>query len=255
MNGLAPTLVLLAAAAVLPARPSPAVARIRALDADRDDRPSRPRVPFARLRGGAAASALGGGAAFAGAAHLAFGARLPILPTLAGLLAGGAAGLVVSNAAASRHSRRRDSALVESVSALAADLRAGQQPRGAVAAMRVGPAPGGGQSAAVAAVWAVSERSGAPAAAVLDRVEQDLRAREHQHREVAAQLAGARSTAALLAVLPVLGIGLGAAMGARPLDVLFGTPAGQVALVVGTGLDALGVLWTLRIITAAGGER
>ena len=46
-----------------------------------------------------------------------------------------------------------------------------------------------------------SERSGAPAAAVLDRVEQDLRTKARQRREVTAQLAGARSTAALLAAL------------------------------------------------------
>ena len=107
----------------------------------------------------------------------------------------------------------------------------------------------------MAAVWTVSERSGAPAAAVLDRVEQDLRTAERQRREVAAQLAGARSTAALLAVLPLLGIGLGAAMGAQPLHVLFGTGRGQVALLVGAGLDALGLLWTARIVAAAGGER
>jgi tight adherence protein B len=71
---------------------------------------------------------------------------------------------------------------------------------------------------------------------------------------VAAQLAGARSTAALLAVLPLLGIGLGAAMGARPLHVLLGTERGQVAMLVGAGLDALGLLWTARIVKAAGGE-
>ena len=101
----------------------------------------------------------------------------------------------------------------------------------------------------------MSERSGAPAAAVLDRVEHDLRAREAQHREIAAQLAGARSTAGLLAVLPVLGIGLGAAMGARPLAILLGEPRGQLALVVGVVLEASGVLWTARIVTAAQGTR
>jgi tight adherence protein B len=58
----------------------------------------------------------------------------------------------------------------------------------------------------------------------------------------------------LLAVLPLLGIGLGAAMGARPLQVLLGTEKGQVAMLVGAGLDALGLLWTARIVKAAGGE-
>ena len=105
------------------------------------------------------------------------------------------------------------------------------------------------------AVWAVSERSGAPAAAVLDRVEQDLRARQQQGREVAAALAGARSTGTLLAVLPLLGIGLGAGMGAHPITVLLGQPRGQMALMLGIALEALGVLWTSRIIAAAEDSR
>lgn len=141
---------------------------------------------------------------------------------------------------------------MESVGALTADLRAGQRPAVALAA------PGAGPAAAyrsVAAVWAVSDRSGASAATVLDRVEEDLRARQAQDREVTAQLAGARSTAALLAVLPALGVALGAAMGARPLAVLLGDTRGQVALLTGVGLDAVGVLWTSRIVAAASGPR
>jgi tight adherence protein B len=43
-------------------------------------------------------------------------------------------------------------------------------------------------------------------------------------------------------------------MGARPLHVLLGTSRGQVALLVGAGLDALGLLWTARIVAAAGGD-
>ena len=143
-------------------------------------------------------------------------------------------------------------ALVESVGALAADLRAGQPPAEALRAAGSGPAA---RHPAVAAVWTVSERSGASAAAVLDRVEEDLRIRLGQRREVDAQLAGARSTAALLAVLPLLGIGLGAAMGADPLAVLLGRPHGQLALLTGVALDAAGVLWTARIVAAAGEDR
>ena len=55
----------------------------------------------------------------------------------------------------------------------------------------------------------------------------------------------------LLAGLPVLGIGLGAGMGADPLRVLIGTVPGQLALLTGVGLEALGVLWTSRVITKA----
>ncbi|HEV7656140.1 MAG TPA: type II secretion system F family protein [Mycobacteriales bacterium] len=151
-----------------------------------------------------------------------------------------------------RRDRRAAAEMVEAVGMLAADLRAGQRPAEALAALDGSPAVA---HRAVRAVWTVSERSGAPAATVLDRVEQDLRSRESEKREVVAQLAGARSTAGLLAILPVLGIGLGAAMGAEPLTVLLGQPHGQLALVVGVVLEAVGVLWTARIVAAAQGAR
>jgi tight adherence protein B len=64
-------------------------------------------------------------------------------------------------------------------------------------------------------------------------------------------LAGARSTSTLLAVLPLLGIGLGAGMGAHPVTILLAQPRGQTALVIGVMLEVLGVLWTRRIIVSA----
>jgi tight adherence protein B len=198
-----------------------------------------------------AVAAIGGAAAVGGWAWLGYGVTAPVLPSLAGALAGAGVAAAVGRAAADRARRRADAALAEAVGSLAAELRAGQQPAGALAAI-AGPAT---RHRAVDAVWSVSERSGAPAAAVLDRVEQDLRARQDQRCEVASALAGARSTAVLLAVLPVLGIGLGAGMGARPMTVLLAQPRGQVALVTGVLLEALGVLWTSRIIASAEDSR
>jgi tight adherence protein B len=243
--------VLLAVAVGLVPQPAPSTARLRALDGDiRSGSRLRHRIATGVPRSAGLPTVVGG-AAFGGLAHFGFGAGAPVLPVLAGMLAGGAAGVLLAGAAGARDRRHRDAALVEWVGALAADLRAGRQPAELLAGQKE---PARRRSAAVAAVWTVSERSGAPAADVLDRVEQDLRATERLRREVTAQLAGARSTAALLAVLPLLGIGLGAAMGARPLHVLFGTGWGQVALLVGAGLDALGLMWTARIVAAAGGR-
>lgn len=244
----AAALALIALAVVVAARPTMARARLRALDQDTGAGAGR-RWSRLRLRRGGGLGAAGGGLLLGGVAHLGFGEPAPVLPILAGMLAGGITGAVLANAAAARKRGRQDAELVEWVSALAADLRAGRHPAelmGHHDASRLPPP-------AVAAVWTVSERSGAPAAAVLDRVEQDLRSGVRHRQEVSAQLAGARSTAVLLAVLPLLGIGLGMAMGARPLHVLLGTGQGQVALLVGTGLDALGLLWTARIVAAAGG--
>lgn len=100
----------------------------------------------------------------------------------------------------------------------------------------------------IAAGWQVSESSGASLGAVLDRVEDDLRARRRQARQVEAQLAGPRATGAMLAWLPGFGLLLGTAMGAHPVTMLVHTGAGQLALLAGVGLDALGVLWTSRLL-------
>jgi tight adherence protein B len=194
-----------------------------------------------------ALAAIGAGAAIGAWAWLGNGVTVPVLPAIAGGVGGATGAAALGRTAAYRTRRRADAALVEAVGGLAADLRAGQQPAEARAAL-AGPA---GRHPAVVAVWSVSERTGASAAAVLDRVEQDLRARQDQRREVAAALSGARSTSTLLAVLPLLGIGLGAGMGAHPVRVLLGQPRGQLALVVGVVLEALGVFWTSRIIASA----
>ena len=243
-----PAVALLAVALGLVPPPSPATARLRVLRGRTGVR--RPSLPA--LRVGVVLPALCGAVTLGAWSRIGFGIAVPVLPATAGAVAAATAAVVLSRAATDRGRRRVDGRLVESVGTLAADLRAGQQPTEALAASDGGPAA---RQRAVRAVWAVSERSGAPAAAVLDRVEQDLRARAAQHREIAAQLAGARSTAGLLAILPLLGIGLGAAMGARPLAVLLGQPRGQLALVVGVALEALGVLWTARIVAGAQGPR
>lgn len=243
-----PAVALLAAAIALIPPASPATARLRVLTGRRSGRRPSLRVP----RVGMVLPAVCGAVILGGWSRLGFGSAVPVLPATAGAVATATAAVVLSRGASERGRRRLAGRLVEAVGTLAADLRAGQQPAEALAAVDGSPAIG---HRAVRAVWEVSEHSGAPAAAVLDRVEQDLRAREAQHREIAAQLAGARSTAGLLALLPVLGIGLGAAMGARPLAVLLGQPRGQLALVVGVVLEALGVLWTARIVAGAQGPR
>jgi tight adherence protein B len=74
---------------------------------------------------------------------------------------------------------------------------------------------------------------------------------EEQRRTVGVALAGPRSSAALLTGLPLVGIGLGAAMGARPWEFLLGSPAGRIVCCVGVVLDTAGVLWMRRILRRA----
>jgi tight adherence protein B len=103
----------------------------------------------------------------------------------------------------------------------------------------------------IAQAWQLAATLGLPVADVLARVDDDVQARREQTRAVASALAGPRSSAALLAGLPVLGVVLGLAMGARPLQVLFDTRAGPLLLLAGCVFDAAGVLWTARLIRSA----
>lgn len=99
----------------------------------------------------------------------------------------------------------------------------------------------------IALVWEVAHQYGVPIKDLLESVRSDLAARQGFAARTDAGLAGPRATATVLALLPVLGIGLGEALGARPIAILCGGGIGGVALVVGTGLGAIGLWWSLRI--------
>jgi tight adherence protein B len=138
----------------------------------------------------------------------------------------------------------------------------GREPGARLAAVRYGadvPAafrlvselPGGAGGAAVAACWQVSADSGTGLVLGLDRIADALRAERALAEEVSGELAGARATITLLAMLPVFGLGLGAALGARPVSVLLHTPTGLACLTAGALLEAAGLAWTARIVRAA----
>ncbi|WNF27848.1 type II secretion system F family protein [Streptomyces sp. C11-1] len=104
----------------------------------------------------------------------------------------------------------------------------------------------------MAACWRVAVDGGAGLAAGLDRLETALREDRRRREALRAQLAGAWSTVVVLALLPVAGLGLGAALGAEPLRVLLHSPGGLVCLAVGGFLEAAGLFWACRIVR--GGE-
>lgn len=200
------------------------------------------------------------------------------------LLLATAAGVGTAVVAAVRRGRRRARAddlavrIADGVDALATELRAGglastalasvaedlpelrpvvlAAERGAdvPAALRAASArPGGHDLVQVAAAWQVAERSGAPVAAVLERVADAVRADRELAREVRSECAAARATSRLLAVLPLLGLGLGAGLGGDPVHVLTATLPGAACLAAGSALAVLGLLWVERIV--AGAER
>jgi tight adherence protein B len=86
---------------------------------------------------------------------------------------------------------------------------------------------------------------------VVGRVADDLAAQVDQRRGAGSALSGARTSAVLLAGLPVLGLLLGAAMQAGPLHVLFGTPSGRLLSLLGVALDSAGLLWTQWLTSRA----
>lgn len=182
--------------------------------------------------------------------------------------------------AARRARERRADAVIALCGALAGEVRAGRQPGEALlgashdsgglgraqavvlaAARFGGDVPGALTDAArrpgaegllgLAACWRVAVDRGAGLAAGLDRLEGALRAERDQRADLRAQLAGARSTAVLLAGLPVLGLLLGTALGADPLHVVLHTGAGLGCLLVGGVLEGVGLWWVLRIVRGA----
>ncbi|WP_406495361.1 type II secretion system F family protein [Streptomyces sp. NBC_00846] len=202
-----------------------------------------------------------------------------VLPLLAGAVAVPLVRRWLRRQALTRKRERRADGLVALCGAVVGELRAGHEPgqallvavrgtgvmgaaeAGVSAAARFGGdvpralgqaarEPGLDGLAGVAACWRVAADGGAGLAAGLDRLEGALRSERCRREELRAQLAGAWSTVAVLALLPVLGLGLGAALGADPLEVLLHTPAGLVCLVAGGLLEAAGLCWAGRIVRA-----
>ncbi|WP_314178363.1 type II secretion system F family protein [Streptomyces winkii] len=180
---------------------------------------------------------------------------------------------------------RRAAAVVELCGAVSGELRAGRQPDRALlsaggialrelgdggaavlaAARFGGDVPGALREAArspgaeglrgVAACWQVAVEGGAGLAAGLDKVSDGLRAERERREELQALLAGPRSTAVVLALLPAFGLLLGTAMGAEPVRVLLHSPFGLGCLVVGGLLEWAGVAWVARLVRTAEGKQ
>ncbi|MGW7484448.1 type II secretion system F family protein [Nonomuraea muscovyensis] len=115
----------------------------------------------------------------------------------------------------------------------------------------IAPAHGGEGLRRLAACWEVSVTAGAGLSALVERVGSTLRASQAHRQDVAAQLAGPRATARMLAVLPALGLLMAGALGMRPLAFLFGSLPGIACLVTGMTLDACGLWWTNRMALRA----
>lgn len=105
----------------------------------------------------------------------------------------------------------------------------------------------------LAACFDIAEASGCPLADVLSRFAAQLEAEDDAGAARQTALAGPKATVRLLTWLPLMGLGLGAALGVDPLATLLGTPLGLAALLGGVVLTAVGRAWSARLVSAAAG--
>ncbi len=252
---------LLVCAALL-AVPAPAAAELRLAAQVANGQPARPpagvRVPWSAVGVTVLCVAVAVCAASYG----------PVVATAIALAGGGAIRLL-HTALRRRELHRSQRALLAALRVLGAELAAGSREdaaldaaagvagraapalRAAATAIRHGDQDEAAAALAadplsspLAAAWRVRSRSGAALAELVGHVERDLSDHLAQSSAVAAVLAGPRSSAGLLAALPVVGMALATQVGAHPIGFLTGSPAGQLVLLAGTVLDAAGLLWT-----------
>ena len=165
--------------------------------------------------------------------------------------------------------------IVELLAALSAELAAGQPTvlalQGAVAGLEPNPcpralaacrtgadvpaalradarAPGAAPLRGLAACWEVSDRSGAGLAMAVTRMAVGLRAAAESDAQLEGEIAAVRSSARLLAGLPLLGLLIGQWIGADPLAWLAGSWVGRGVLTAGVTFQLVGMLWLHRMV-------
>jgi len=183
-----------------------------------------------------------------------------------------AIGSLVRRRRRARAADQRADEVLEVCEALASDLAAGQPPvsclsRTAAEWPELGPVavaaemgadvpaalrllaaqPGAGQLRNLAASWQVAHETGSGLAAAISRAAESIRAERRTARLVAAELASARATSRMLAVLPFGVLLLGTGVGGDPVGLLLTTPFGLGCLAVGLGLSVAGLGWLEHI--------
>jgi tight adherence protein B len=95
--------------------------------------------------------------------------------------------------------------------------------------------------------WQLAQDHGLAIATLMQTAQRDIAERERFSARVDAGMTGARTTAAVLAGLPMLGIGLGELIGAKPVHFLVSGGTGGWLLIIGVTLACAGLLWSDRI--------
>jgi len=258
------TLVLCAAVLLLLKPPLDAASRLRAATRSSPKSPALPRIrklPWARAAGGNAKTTRQPGLTL-------------VVQQLAALLRGGRTpgrlwdelwtvyGVPNGNGQPHWGPLHAGSALSEGSAAILASARAAAATGAPVAEAirRALPTAFKGRDREVrtwsqlAACFDIAEASGCPLADVLARFAAQLEAEDDADAARQTALAGPKATVRLLTWLPLMGLGLGAALGVDPLATLLGTPPGLAALLGGAVLTVAGRAWSARLVAAAAGS-
>ena len=204
-----------------------------------------------------------------------FGAALAgVAGFLAAAMGAATALFLIDSSLAGRRGRAELTDLIAGLRLLARELRSGAAPalaaahaagtaHGVAVTVLTGLATGAGSresghpgdAGAVAEIrvrltagWELASRHGLAITPMIDAVVLDAAERLTADSERAGQVAGPRVSGYVMAALPVLGLLLGAGMGADPLKVLAHSGIGAVLLVVGVTLTCAGLLWSARIV-------
>lgn len=216
-----------------------------------------------------------GSAALAGLVALSIAFQLAV-PAVVFTLAGGPAALRVRRV---RHTRALDAALPRALDAVAAELRAGGTVRSAVLTLAHASGPcaadlaraearvglglsfsdamerwaverGGDTVRAVAGALAVADGLGGRSVDALEGLARSLRDAEGAAAEARALSAQARLSAVVVGAAPFAYLAFQAVTDPASAGVLVATPAGQMCLALGLGLEALALVWMRRIVGA-----
>jgi tight adherence protein B len=230
--------------------------------------PARPRLPRAPTRSRLAGRAPGLAPWLAVVPLLAWSPAGWLVPTAVSVAASGVAWLLWLRRRERRFADLTSRRVLDTCEQLASELASGQPPGAALAraaddwptlapvaeAFRVGadvPAtlrtlavrPGAGDLRLLAAAWHVAHRTGQGLADAVDRVARELVDARATRRVVDGELASARATARLVAVLPLAALAMGSGVGGDPVGFLLGTPPGWACLAGGLGFGLAGLWW------------
>lgn len=124
-------------------------------------------------------------------------------------------------------------------------LKAGAAERKQRAAANRAAIPG------VIAACRLSTSLGAPLAQILDSLARGIADAGRAHASRAVALAGQRSTSRLLMSLPLLGLALGALIGADPIGFLLDGSVGTALAALAVGLMVMAWWWSQKLVAAA----